>query len=114
MKKILMSILIINSLFANEVINNKEIYTENGKAYYVRDEKIVSEERIRTSACNFGITHVTDRNVCLPVIKKNGKFISVFRNCRRRDSVFLFGYDRSTGIQSSCTSYVFYPHGGRN
>ena len=42
MKKILMSILIINSLFANEVINNKEIYTENGKAYYVRDEKIVS------------------------------------------------------------------------
>lgn len=33
---------------------------------------------------------------------------------RRRNSVFLFGYDRSTGIQSSCTSYVFYPHGGRN
>lgn len=62
----------------------------------------------------FRITHVTDRNVCLPAIKKNGKFISVFRNCRRRDSVFLSGYDRATGIQSSCTSYVFYPHGGRN
>lgn len=42
MKKILMSIVIINALFANEIISNKEIYLKEGKAYFVKDEKIVS------------------------------------------------------------------------
>lgn len=53
MKKILMSILIINSIFANEVINNKEIYTQNGKAYYIKDEKIVSGIVFTESDSNF-------------------------------------------------------------
>ena len=42
MKKILMSIVIINALFANEIISNKEIYLKEGKAYFIKDEKIVS------------------------------------------------------------------------
>ena len=52
--------------------------------------------------------------------------MSVYRLLRRIGNSFLFSGiagggilffyldDRATGIQSSCTSYVFYPHGGRN
>ena len=78
-------------------------------------KKFVSEERIRTSACNFGITHVTDRNVCLPVIKKNGENSFLFSGIA--GGGVLFFYLVMTGPQVSSLRALlmfFYPHGGRN
>ena len=74
-------------------------------------KKLYQKNGLGTSACNFGITHVADRNVCLPVIKKNGNSFLFSGNCRRRDSVFLFVM---TDLVSVFVHFLcFYPYGGK-